>query len=114
MGIIPVDRSKKDHASLESAIHLLREEKVVGIFPEGTINKTEDITMPFKYGAVKMAKETNAMMVPFVITGSYRILSASIHVRFLEPYQLTQELEIENEKLRKKVSNVLQKYKEEL
>ena len=114
MGIIPVDRSKKDHASLESAIHLLREEKVVGIFPEGTINKTEDITMPFKYGAVKTAKETNAMMVPFVITGSYRILSASIHVRFLEPYQLTQELEIENEKLRKKVSNVLQKYKEEL
>jgi len=125
MGIIPVDRSKKDHASLESAIHLLREEKVVGIFPEGTINKigifpegtinrTDSVIMPFKIGAVKMAKETNAMMVPFVITGSYRILSASIHVRFLEPYQLTQELEIENEKLRKKVSNVLQKYKEEL
>ncbi len=113
MGIIPVDRSKKDPASLEKAISLLNEKKVVGIFPEGTINKTEDITMPFKFGAVKMAHETNATLVPFVITGSYHPFRKSIHVQFLENYHLTQNLEIENDKLRNKVSIVLRKYKEE-
>ena len=45
--------------------------KVIGIFPEGTINRTEDIIMPFKYGAVKMSKETNKLLVPFAINNKY-------------------------------------------
>ena len=35
------------------------------------INKTENIILPFKYGAVKMAKETNSYIVPFSITNKY-------------------------------------------
>ena len=43
MGIIPVNRKIHDKNALNSAIDILNENKVIGIFPEGTINKTKDI-----------------------------------------------------------------------
>ena len=50
MGIIPVNRKIHDKNALNSAIDILNENKVIGIFPEGTINKTKDIfLLPFKY-----------------------------------------------------------------
>lgn len=114
MGIIPVDRTKKDSASLMKAIDFLNHEKLVGIFPEGTINRTDDITLPFKFGAVKMSKETDAKVVPFIITGPYRPFKKGLHIQFLDSYKLEKELEIENANLQDKISTVLKKYKEEL
>ena len=69
LGIIPVNRRTKDKAALETAISYLNDDKLIGIFPEGTINRTNDIIMPFKFGAVKMASETKTPVIPFVITG---------------------------------------------
>ncbi len=111
MGVIPVDRTKEhNHEALESALDTLKENRVVGIFPEGTINRTDDIIMPFKIGAVKMSKETDAYITPFVITGKYIPFKKSIKVTFLEPYQIKDEnLEKENENLMKKVSTMLEK-----
>ena len=48
----------------------------VGIFPEGTRNKTfgtkdEVDLLPFKYGAVKMAMETNAEIIPKMISTGF-------------------------------------------
>ena len=37
------------------------------IFPEGTRNKTEQILLPFCYGAVRIAGKTGAKIVPMVI-----------------------------------------------
>ncbi len=114
MGIIPVDRSKKDPKSLNQAIEILKSNKVIGIFPEGTINRTEEITMPFKYGAVKMASATHSNIVPFVITGSYHLFRKHIRIEFLEPYSIGTDLEEENRKLQEKVSFALAKTKEDL
>lgn len=114
MGIIPVDRSKKDKEALSKAIEFLEDEKVIGIFPEGTINRTDDITMPFKYGAVKMANVTKSSIVPFVITGKYKLFQKSIRIEFLEPISIGEDLETENQKLREKISLVLEKTKEDL
>lgn len=114
MGIIPVDRSKKDPSSLNKAIEFLNQEKAIGIFPEGTINKTEEITMPFKFGAVKMSKETSSLIVPFVITGTYRPFRKGLRIQFLESFKVESELEQANDKLRDKVSAILQEYREEL
>ena len=74
LGIIPVDRSKKNKEAINLANKYLIDNKVIGIFPESTINKTNDIIMPFRYGAVKMAKETNSYIVPFAITNKYKLL----------------------------------------
>ena len=72
LGIIPVDRSKKNKAAVEEAVKMLKQGELVGIFPEGTFNKTEYVVKPFKYGAVKIASESNCPIVPFAITGNYK------------------------------------------
>ena len=91
MGIIPVNRSIHDKGALNMAIDTLNQEKVIGIFPESTINKTNDIILPFKYGAVKMASVTNSLIVPFVITGSYKILNNNLKIEFLKPIKIPLE-----------------------
>lgn len=100
LGLIPVNRSIHDKGALKSAINTLEEDKVIGIFPEGTINRTDDLIMPFKIGAVKMAKETNSKIVPFVITGGYKIFKKSVTIEFLEPIEIKSDnLTEENERL---------------
>lgn len=100
LGLIPVNRSIHDKEALKSAINTLEEEKVIGIFPEGTINRTDDLIMPFKIGAVKMSKETNTKIVPFVITGKYKVFKKSVTIEFLKPIEIKSDnLTEENERL---------------
>jgi len=42
VGCIPVDRSKKDSEAVESAINVLKNKDLLGIFPEGTRNHPKD------------------------------------------------------------------------
>ena len=46
LGLIPVDRSKRNHKALEVACEYLKNGKVIGIFPEGTFGKGK--ILPFK------------------------------------------------------------------
>ena len=109
MGIIPVNRSIHDKGALQSAINTLKEDKVIGIFPEGTINRTKDIIMPFKIGAVKMASETNTSIVPFTITGEYKLFKKSITIEFYKPIKIKSEnLTKENERLMNIISKELE------
>jgi len=99
MGLIPVNRKVKDHNSLEMAYNYLNNDKVIGIFPEGTFGKGK--VLPFKIGAVKMAYETNCEIVPFAITGTYKLFSKDLRIIFGKPIKLkSNDLEKENEKLR--------------
>ena len=103
MGLIPVDRSKKNHNALENAYNYLKNEKVIGIFPEGTYGKGEDKgkILPFKVGAVKMAYETNTEIVPFAITGTYKLFSRDLKIKFGNPIKIkSKDLEKETERLR--------------
>lgn len=99
LGLIPVDRSKKNHKSLEIACEYLKNEKVIGIFPEGTFGRGK--ILPFKMGAVKMAYETNTEIIPFAITGEFKIFSKNLKIEFGKPIKIKgNDLEKENEKLR--------------
>lgn len=98
-GLIPVDRTKKSHKSLEMAYKYLENEKVIGIFPEGTFGKGK--ILPFKIGAVKMAYETDSEIVPFAITGEYKLFSKNLKIEFGKPIKIkSKDLDSENEKLR--------------
>ena len=112
MACISVDRSIHDENAKSEAIKVLNDGGLIGIFPEGTVNKTNDIIMPFKYGAVSFAKKTNAYIVPFSITGSYSIFKRNIKLTYGKAYKVTGDLEVENEKLMKKVTNLIQKGRE--
>lgn len=109
MGIIPVDRTIHDKNALNNAKKALEEEKTIGIFPEGTINRTKDIVMPFKIGCVKMAHDTNSPIVPFIITGKYKLWKKSIEIEFLPSYIPTNDnLTEENQKIMNIISNRLE------
>lgn len=102
-GCISVDRQNKENAkvAVNTATNLLRKGYAVGIFPEGTRNRTDDILLPFKIGAVKMAKETDATIVPFVITGEYKFWNNNLKITFLKPFKVNNmTLEYANKKLR--------------
>lgn len=109
MGAIPVNRKIHDKKALETAITSLKQGLCIGIFPEGTINRTNDLIMPFKIGAVKMSKETNATLIPFVITGNYKLFRKSIKIEFLKPLKVSEDLEKSNQELMKLVEDKIRK-----
>lgn len=111
-GCICVNRQDKEaaHAAKEEAIKLLEDGYAIGIFPEGTRNKTKDLLLPFKFGAVSMAKETNATIVPFGITGKYKMFSNHLKVTFGTPFKVgDMSLEEANEKLYKEIESIIKK-----
>lgn len=99
MGCIPVDRSIHDKGALNNAIKALNAGLVIGIFPEGTINRTKDVIMPFKIGAVKMTRDANATLVPFIITGKYKLFRKGIRIEFKKPIKVGDNLDEANQKL---------------
>ncbi len=107
VGCIPVDRSKKDPHATEEALKVLNNGWALGLFPEGTRNKTKEFLLPFKFGAVSMAKKTNATIVPFGITGDYKFRSKNLTIRFGKPYKIEQDLETENKKLERIVGSLM-------
>lgn len=106
-GCISVDRSKKDDAAVSSALEVLKNGGAVGLFPEGTRNKTDLFLQPFKFGAVSMAKKTGAYLVPFGITGTYKFRSKDLTIRFGKPFKVEGELDKANEKLFKTVEKLM-------
>lgn len=112
MGCIPVNRKIHDKDALHGAIDYLNSDLCVGIFPEGTINRTEDIILPFKIGAVKACSETNTKLVPFVITGNYKLFRKGIKIEFLEPMIISNDLEKANQELMNKISDKLKEAKD--
>ena len=106
-GCIPVDRSKKDENATKKALTILDQKKALGLFPEGTRNKTDQFLLPFKYGAVSMAKKKDAYIFPFGLTGDYKFRSKNLNIRFGKPYKITSNLEIENKKLEATVKTLM-------
>lgn len=111
MGIIPVNRKIHDKDALSEAKKALSNNQVIGIFPEGTINRTKDVTLPFKIGAVKMAKDTDSLLVPFTITNKYKLFRKSVTIEFYKPYKVVDNLDIENNKLRSFIGSELKRKK---
>lgn len=99
-GCISVDRSTKDDTAVNLALEVLKDGGAVGLFPEGTRNKTTKFLLPFKFGAVSMAKKADSYLVPFGITGDYKFRSKNLVIRYGKPFKVTDmELDKANEKL---------------
>ena len=108
VGCISVNRSIKDQKATDEALKVLNREGVIGLFPEGTRNKTKDkLLLPLKYGAVSLAKKTNATIIPFGLTGDYKFRSRNLLITYGKPFKVDnltleearEKLTIEIEKL---------------
>lgn len=86
VGCIPVDRSRKDFSSAKSALTVLKDDGAIGIFPEGTRNKTDNLIGEFKYGAASLACKNEAMIVPVAVTGEYKFRSKTLCSRIGTPF----------------------------
>lgn len=107
-GCIPVNRDGKDSAATASALAVLRRRGAIGIFPEGTRNKTEAFLLPFRFGAVSMAKKTDALVLPVAVTGDYVFRSKNLCVRLGKPFSVADmSLEQANARLRDEVATLM-------
>ena len=83
IGAIPVylDAPKNPEA-LKSGMEVLRNNGVINISPEAERNYTDKLLLPFKKGAVIMAKETNTKIIPYCIVGDYKFRSKNLKIVF--------------------------------
>lgn len=86
VGTIPVDlHAAHNPAALDQSVAYLKNDCMINVSPEAKRNYTDEILLPFKYGAVVMAKRAQSRIIPYAITGDYRIRSRNLRIRFGEP-----------------------------
>ena len=67
---IPVSRGGIDTKATKMAIRYAQQGGVVGMFPEGRINKTGDVLLPGRPGAAMIALRARVPIVPMHVNGS--------------------------------------------
>lgn len=110
IGLIKVDRSKNNPLAVIEAENLLKSGGVLGIFPEGTRNKTDDYILRFRMGTVSIAKRVNVEIVPFAIKGTYKLFRSTIQIEFGKPIDVSNlDVKEANKYLENEVINLLKK-----
>ncbi|MCR3955762.1 MAG: 1-acyl-sn-glycerol-3-phosphate acyltransferase [Gudongella sp.] len=74
LGVFPVDRQVADLSAVKTALRILKSEKVLGIFPEGTRVK-EYNPENAKAGVALLAMKSKAPVLPVYIEGTYKLFS---------------------------------------
>ena len=118
VGTIPVDlKSASNKTASNTAVEKLKEGNLINLSPEAKRNYTEELLLPFKYGAVSMAKKTNSIIIPYSITGDYKLFSKNLKIVFGKPIDVSKlDIEKANEKLFNSIKKLLKENmdKEEL
>lgn len=116
-GCIPVDRGNGRDA-LVHAVTSLHAGEVVLVLPEQTISRSFDL-LPFKTGAVRMARAAGVPLVPAVSWGSHRFFTTGrlprwrwrlpVTVRFGEPLHVgpDDDVDVVNKELRARMQALL-------
>ena len=88
-GGIPIDRENPDVKSVILATRLLKEDKKLLIFPEGTRNKTGAELLPIKGGSVIFAVKTKSPIVPVFINRKARLFRKT-YMMIGKPFELSE------------------------
>jgi 1-acyl-sn-glycerol-3-phosphate acyltransferase len=96
LGHVEADPYGDPHATVHDAVGLLRAGEVIGIHPEGTISPSFE-PRAGRTGAVRMARDADAPVVPVAVWGSQRLVTKwrprnlrergiTVDVHYGEPY----------------------------
>ncbi|RKM56354.1 1-acyl-sn-glycerol-3-phosphate acyltransferase [Butyrivibrio sp. X503] len=109
IGTIPVDlHAEHNRDALEQAVDYLNNDALINLSPEAKRNYTDEILLPFKYGAVVMAKRTGSMIVPYSITGDYKFGKNNLKIVFGDPIDVSKlDVEEANKLLFDKVKKLI-------
>ncbi len=91
--VIPTNRSGMDTGATKYAIRLARSGRLVGMFPEGRLNHTNDPLLSIRPGAALVALRAGVPLIPLYIVGSpYRrevwsplLMPARVRITFGKP-----------------------------
>lgn len=74
-GVVPIERGEWDLAAFATLQELLRQQRCILIFPEGTYPQPPHpaALLPFKTGAAWLAAQSHALVVPVAIWGSEHV-----------------------------------------
>ncbi len=107
---IPVGRGGIDTAATKLAIRHAQNGELVGIFPEGRINVTDEVLLPGRPGAAMIAIKAGVPIVPCYLTGSPYdhtpygtfLMRGRMHLRIGQPIDTSEYTGWENEREAKK------------
>ncbi len=74
LGAFPVDREESDLSAIKNALRVLKNENVLGIFPEGTRVKEVNLDNA-KPGIALISIKSKAPIIPVYIEGNYKLFS---------------------------------------
>jgi 1-acyl-sn-glycerol-3-phosphate acyltransferase len=70
LGSICVNRGGIDTAATKMAIRLAQRGELVGLFPEGRVNMTDELLLPGRPGAALIALKARVPVIPCFVTGA--------------------------------------------
>lgn len=87
LGAFPIKRGEADIKSIKTSLKLLSNGKVLGLFPEGTRNKTTDIVA--EPGIAMLAVKAKVPVLPVAIISTYKFFKKT-RVVIGKPIELTE------------------------
>lgn len=96
LGTYPVKRGEADIRSIKTSLKLLGSGKILGLFPEGTRNKTSEIVA--EPGIAMLAIKSKVPVLPIAIISSYKFFKRT-KVIIGKPIDLTEyyDIKLKNE-----------------
>lgn len=124
---IPVGREGRDATATRGALRALKQGRIVGIFPEGRIERTREL-MPFQTGAALMAIRTGVPIYPAFLDGTQRnremrqafAVAHSATLAFGPPLQFApgdpdrDDLEAANERIQRAVQRLMEGFSDKI
>lgn len=86
--VFPVKRGKKDTDAIKTSLRILKNNQILGMFPEGTRNGMERGIKP-KNGAVNIAIRADVPIIPFGVVGDFKPFKKIVY-RFGEPMDFSE------------------------
>ncbi|MBS4030739.1 MAG: 1-acyl-sn-glycerol-3-phosphate acyltransferase [Clostridiales bacterium] len=88
INVFPVKRGSADRRAIKTALDILKNGNILGLFPEGTRSKTDEL-LPPQAGVGLIALKSEAPVIPVAIIGPYRLFKP-IQVKIGEPLEFTE------------------------
>ena len=111
LGAFPVRRGGADRAAIKHGIDILKDNKVLAIFPEGTRSKTDKLGKA-EPGALMMASKAMATIVPCCVIGTdfqrQGRIWPKVTVRFGKPIYFPADAVVNKEFLHDMTENLMQ------
>ncbi|MGJ9384845.1 1-acyl-sn-glycerol-3-phosphate acyltransferase [Salipaludibacillus neizhouensis] len=108
LGAFPIRRGGSDRQALRTGLKLLKEEELIGVFPEGTRSKTSELGEGLA-GVGFFALRSQAYVVPCAVIGSYKLFS-TLKVVYGDPINMSilREQKASPEEATKEIMNGIQ------